>query len=180
MQLNQYTVGDYTPGATLGKQILWYFLGDLIVKSYLIPFSPFKVMVLRLFGAKIGQGVRIKPGVKIKFPWRLTVGDFVWIGERVWLDNLAQITIENNVCLSQDVYCCTGNHNWGDPNFALIVAPILLKEGSWLAARSVVAPGVTIGRGAVLGLASVASTSLEPMTIYQGNPAKVVKQRVFQ
>lgn len=179
MRLDCYTLGTYTPGAPLWKQILWYFLGDPLFRSRGLPFSAFKVWILRRFGAEIGQQVRIKPGVRVKFPWRLLVGDYVWIGENTWLDNVAPITIESHVCLSQDVYLCTGNHDWSDPDFKLIPAAIHIEQGSWLAARAVVGPGVTVGRGAVLCLGSVTGRSLQPMTIYAGNPAQPVKQRVM-
>jgi putative colanic acid biosynthesis acetyltransferase WcaF len=178
MQLNQFTVGDYSPGASVLKQTLWFFWGDPLVRSRLIPFSGFKVWVLRCFGAKIGEQVRIKTGVKVKFPWRLTIGDYCWIGEDAWLDNIAQITLEENVCLSQDVYLCTGNHDWFDPGFKLIAAPIYLEAGSWIAARASVGAGVTVGQGAILCLGSVTGRSLEPMTIYAGNPAVAIKKRV--
>jgi putative colanic acid biosynthesis acetyltransferase WcaF len=87
MHLDKYTLGTYSPGAPLWKQFLRYFIGSPLVESYWLPISNIKVLVLRLFGAKIGQGVRIKPGVKVKFPWRLTVFDYVWIGENAWIDN---------------------------------------------------------------------------------------------
>ncbi len=177
MRLDKYTVGNYTPGAPVWRQLLWYFVGDRLLRSYLIPFSGFKVWILRLFGAEIGQQVRIKPGVQVKFPWRLQVGDYVWIGEKAWLDNVAPITIESHVCISQEVYLCTGNHDWNDPNFKLIPSEIHLEESSWVAARAVIGPGVRVGRGAVLGVGSVAGRSLEPMTIYVGNPATPVKKR---
>lgn len=177
MQLDHYTLGDYTPGAPFWKQFLWYFIGEPLFSSYWLPFSGIKVTILRLFGATVGQRVRIKPGVKVKFPWRLTVGDYVWIGEKSWLDNLAQITIESHVCISQGVYLCTGNHDWNHPHFALMPAPIVIHQGSWIAARAMVGPGVTIGQGAVLCLGGVAGHALEAMTIYAGNPAKVIKKR---
>ncbi|MDF5714038.1 MAG: WcaF family extracellular polysaccharide biosynthesis acetyltransferase [Rhizonema sp. NSF051] len=177
MRLDNYTLGTYTPGAPYWKQVLWYFVGTTLVQSYWLPMSTFKVGILRLFGAKIGQGVRIKPGIRVKFPWRLTVGDCVWIGEDAWLDNIAPITIESHVCLSQGIYLCTGNHNWNHPNFQLICAPIHIQESSWIAAKSVIGPGVTVGRGAVLTLGGVAGHSLKPMTIYAGNPAQPIKQR---
>ncbi|PSO51515.1 MAG: colanic acid biosynthesis acetyltransferase WcaF [Cyanobacteria bacterium SW_9_44_58] len=179
MYLKNYTAGDYTPGASFLKQLLWYFIGCPLVRSYWLPFSEFKVFLLKLFGAEIGQGVRIKPGVLIKFPWRLSVANDVWFGENLWIDNLAQVTIESNVCLSQGVYLCTGNHSWRDPNFRLITEPIALEEGSWIAARAVIGPGVTVKKGAVLGLGSVASRSLEAMTIYMGNPAQPMKARII-
>ncbi|MBE9005318.1 colanic acid biosynthesis acetyltransferase WcaF [Fortiea sp. LEGE XX443] len=177
MRLDNYTLATYTPGAPLWKQVLWYFLGSPLVQNRWLTVSGFKVWILRSFGAQIGENVRIKPGVRIKFPWRLTVGDHVWIGEDTWIDNLAPVTIESHVCISQGVYLCTGNHDWSDPNFKLITAPIYIQESSWIAAKSVVGPGVTIGRGAVLTLGGVTGRSLEAMTIYAGNPAQPIKQR---
>jgi putative colanic acid biosynthesis acetyltransferase WcaF len=179
MRLDNYIVGTYTPGASYWKQLLWYFIGNPLVESYYLPFSSLKVRVLRAFGAKVGKGVRIKPGVRVKFPWRLTVGDYVWIGEDAWIDNLAHVTIESHVCLSQGVYLCTGNHDWNDPNFKLMIAPIYIQESSWIAAKSLIGPGVTVGKGAVLVLGSVAARSLEPMTIYAGNPAQIVKKKAI-
>lgn len=180
IHLDQYTIGNYSPGAPAWKQLLWFFLGDAIVKSRLLPMSSFKVWILRLFGASIGQGVRIKPGVRVKFPWRLTIGDYCWIGEDVWLDNLAPIVLQDHICVSQSVYFCTGNHDWTAPLFDLKVAPITVESGSWLAARSTIAPGVQIGEGAVLSLGSVAVKSLAPWTIYAGNPAVAIKPRVIK
>ncbi|GAC1458146.1 MAG: putative colanic acid biosynthesis acetyltransferase [Chamaesiphon sp.] len=180
MRLDRYTLGHYTTGAHCWKEILWYFLGDPLVRSRWLPFSPLKVSILRLFGAKLGQQVRIKPGVRVKFPWRLTVGDHVWIGENAWLDNIAPITIESHVCLSQDVYLCTGNHDWSDRDFKLIPGEISIEQGSWIAARAVIGPGVTIGKGSVLSMGSVTGRSLEPMTIYAGNPAQPIKKRALK
>ena len=177
MRLDNYTLGTYTPGSPVWKQFLWYFIGSPLVESYWLPISSIKVFILRLFGATIGNGVNIKPGVRIKFPWRLTVGNYVWIGENTWIDNLATVVIENHVCLSQGVYLCTGNHDWNHPNFQLIPAPIHIQESSWIAAKSVIGPGVTIGRGAVLALGSVTGRSLEANIIYSGNPAQPIKKR---
>lgn len=180
MRLDRYTLGSYSPGAPYWKQILWYFLGYPLVQSHWLPSSTFKVWVLRRFGAKIGQQVRIKPGVRVKFPWRLTIGDYVWIGEKAWLDNLAPITLESHVCLSQGVYLCTGNHDWSHPDFKLAPAPIYIEQGSWIAAQAMVGPAVTVGQGAVLSLGSVTGRSLQPMTIYAGNPAQPIKERTLQ
>jgi len=176
MYLNDYTLSAYTPGAPYWQQLLWYTIGFMLVQSRFTP-SFCKVWVLRRFGAQIGQGVRIKPGVRVKFPWRLSLGDFVWIGEDAWVDNLATITVESHVCISQGVYLCTGNHDWSHPHFQLKTAPIVIQQGSWIAARSLVGPGVVVGQGAILTLGSVAGRSLEPMTIYAGNPAQPIKRR---
>lgn len=177
MRLDNYSLGNYTPGVSYWKQVLWYFLGSPLVESSWLPISSVKVQILRIFGATIGQGVRIKPKVRVKFPWRLTVGDYVWIGESAWIDNLAHVTIESHTCISQDVYLCTGNHDWNHPDFELKIAPIYIEEGSWIAAKSIIGPGVTVGKGAVLTLGGVAVKSLASMTIYAGNPAQAIKPR---
>lgn len=177
MQLDRYTVGSYTPGAPYWKQLLWYFIGSPLVQSYWLPMSGIKVWILRRFGAEIGEGVRIKPGVRVKFPWRLAIGDYVWLGEDAWMDNLAPIAIGSHVCISQGVYLCTGNHDWSDPQFELKIAPIHIEESSWIAARAIIGPGVTVGKGAVLSLGGVTGRSLEPMTVYSGNPAQPIKAR---
>ncbi|MCG9893273.1 MAG: WcaF family extracellular polysaccharide biosynthesis acetyltransferase [Thermosynechococcaceae cyanobacterium MS004] len=177
MRLDTYTVGEYTPGAPLWKQLLWYFVGYPLVANRWLPVSAVKVFILRLFGAHIGEGVRLKTGVRVKFPWRLQVGAYAWLGEDCWIDNLAEIVIEEHVCLSQGVYLCTGNHDWTHPEFALKCSPIRVKCGSWIGAKAIIGPGVTIGEGAVLALGGVAAKSLEPMTINAGNPAQAVKLR---
>ncbi len=177
MRLDLYTVGEYSPGAPLWQQVAWYYLGLPIVKSHWIVGSGFKCTVLRWFGAQIGEGVRIKPGLKIKFPWRLVVGDFVWLGEDCWIDNVAMVTISSQTCISQGVYLCTGNHDWSSPTFDLKDTPIHIGSGCWIAAKAAIGPGVTVGDGAVLCLGSVAGRSLDPMTVYAGNPAQPIKQR---
>jgi putative colanic acid biosynthesis acetyltransferase WcaF len=177
MRLDNYSTGNYSPGASLWKQLLWYFIGSPLVENHWLPISNIKVLILRLFGAKIGHGVRIKPGVRVKFPWRLTVGNHVWLGEDAWIDNIANIVIESHSCISQGVYLCTGNHDWNHPDFKLIPAPIYIHESSWIAAKSVIGPGVTVGKGAVLILGGVTGRSLEAMTVYAGNPAVPIKKR---
>jgi putative colanic acid biosynthesis acetyltransferase WcaF len=175
MQLDQYNLGDYTPGAPYWKQLLWYFLGSPLVQSYWLPWSGLKVALLRLFGATVGIGVRVKPGVMVKFPWRLSLGDYIWLGEAVWIDNIAPVTIESHVCISQGVYLCTGNHDWNHQAFKLMPAGIEIGRGSWIAARAVVGPGVVVGAGAVLTLGGVTGRSL---TVYAGNPAQPIKLRL--
>jgi putative colanic acid biosynthesis acetyltransferase WcaF len=175
--LSHYKRPTYAPGVSRWKSILWYFIGFTLVKSYYLPYSLIKVWILRLFGAQIGIGVCLKPGVHIKFPWQLKIGDHCWIGENTWIDNLAPVVLENNVCLSQGVYLCTGNHDWSDPAFQLRLGSIHLGEGCWIAAKSVVGPGVSVGAGAVLTLGSVTAQSLEPRVIYAGNPAQPIKSR---
>ena len=134
-------------------------------------------MMLRAFGANIGKRVSIKPGVRVKFPWRLEIGDDSWIGEDVWIDNLALVKIGSNCCISQGAYICTGSHDWTSAEFDLVVKPVRIEDSAWISARSSVGPGVTVGEGAVLLMGSVAASDLAPWSIYQGVPAKRIKAR---
>jgi putative colanic acid biosynthesis acetyltransferase WcaF len=142
-----------------------------------LPGSAWRRLLLRAFGARIGTGVVVKPFVKITFPWRLTVGDHTWLGEGVWIDNLAPVTIGSHCCLSQDAMLCTGNHDWSSPGFDLVVRPITIEDGAWVAARACIGPGVTVGRGAVLALGAVAVRDLAPAFIHQGCPAAPIRPR---
>lgn len=110
--LQNYTNNSFSTGRGFLIRTIWYYTNVLLFKSYLLPISSLKVSLLRLFGAKIGKGVVIKPNVNIKYPWRLLIGDFTWIGEDVWIDNLAQVTIGSNCCLSQGAFLLCGNHNY--------------------------------------------------------------------
>jgi putative colanic acid biosynthesis acetyltransferase WcaF len=149
------------------------------VKSYFVPSSSLKIAVLRLFGAKIGTGVYLKPGIKVKFPWRLKVGNYSWIGEDVWIDNMAQVTVGSNSCVSQGSYICTGNHDWSSDNMRLFTKPVSIEDGAWVAARSTVCPGVTIGEGSILTVSSVAGKSIPPFQIWSGSPAVYLRDRSF-
>lgn len=143
-----------------------------------MPISGVKCLILKLFGAKIGKGVVIKPGVSVKYPWLLKVGDYSWIGEDVWIDNLAQVTIGSNCCISQGAMLLCGNHNYKLPTFDLIVKPIIIKNGAWVGAKSTVCPGVTIHEEAMLSVGSIATKDLQANCIYQGNPAIYARERI--
>lgn len=136
------------------------------------------VWLLRVFGARIGHGVVLKPYLRVKFPWRLSIGDHSWIGESVWIDNLAPVRIGKHVCISQAAYLCTGSHDWSAPNFDLKVSPIQVDARAWVCARATLAPGSQVGEGTVVALAALASGTLEPWQIYHGAPAVAVKQRI--
>ena len=138
------------------------------------------VFLLRKFGAKIGKGVFIKPSVNIKYPWNLTIGDDTWIGEGVWIDNLGKVSIGSNVCISQDSMLMCGNHNYKKSAFNLMVGEITIEDGVWVGAKCLVCPGVTLHSHAVLAVGSVASTDLETYSIYRGNPAVKIKDRIIE
>lgn len=158
-------------------RVIWYFVNQLIFNNGMLPLNGLKVVILRLFGARIGSGVVIKPSVNIKYPWRLAIGDHVWIGENVWIDNLAQVTIGSHSCLSQGCLLICGNHDYKSPTFDLMTGEIYLEEGVWIGTRAVVCPGVMAGSHSVLSAGSVASSALQAGIIYRGNPAMPVKTR---
>ncbi|WP_207511732.1 WcaF family extracellular polysaccharide biosynthesis acetyltransferase [Longitalea luteola] len=166
-------------GAGKIKQILWYFINIVFFINPLIAGSRIKKFWLQLFGAKIGKGVVLKPAINIKYPWKLSIGDYTWIGEKVWIDNLADVKIGKHVCISQGAMLLTGNHNYSKKTFDLMVKGIELEDGVWIGAQSMVCPGIHCKTHAVLSALSVATKNLEPYTIYQGNPAIAVRQRVI-
>jgi putative colanic acid biosynthesis acetyltransferase WcaF len=165
----------YKPGGAL-KRVLWYMVSTLFFKSS-FPFNGVKIFFLNLFGAKIGKGIVIKPHVNIKYPWKLKVGNYAWIGEGVWIDSLGCVVIGDHSCLSQGSFLLCGNHDYKKSTFDLIVRDIILEEGVWIGAKSVVCPGVTCKSHSVLSVGSVATTDLESYSIYQGNPAVKVRDR---
>lgn len=164
-------------GAGKLKQIAWYYCNLLFFKSAWLPVSGFKAGLLSLFGAQIGKGVVIKPCVNIKYPWKLIVGDYCWIGENVWIDNLDQVKMDNSVTISQGALLLTGNHNYKKESFDLITGPIHLEVGAWIGAKSLVGPGVTVGSHAVLSAGSIATRNLDAWGIYRGNPAELTGKR---
>lgn len=174
--LSRFDNSWYKPGPRW-KIVLWFLVSSMVINTYLPIPVRLKIAVLRLFGAKIGEQVMIKPAVNIKYPWLLFVGNYVWIGEQVWIDNLSEVVIGNNVCLSQGAMLLTGNHDYSRSTFDLTARPITLADGVWIGAKAVVCPGVRCESHAVLAVNSVATRSLDAYGIYQGNPALLVRQR---
>lgn len=180
IDLSIYNNHPYHPGGSAIKRLLWYFINAVLFKSLLFPFNGLKVGLLGLFGASVGKSVVIKPGVNIKYPWWLAIGDHTWIGESVWIDNLVQVTLGNNVCLSQGCILQTGSHNYKKPAFNLITGSIVIEDGAWIGCGAIVNQGVTINSHAVLTSGSIANKDLRPYTINQGNPAVVVRDRKIE
>jgi len=176
VNLSAYNNAHYNPGSTL-KRTLWYFTNMFIFKTLFPIPSGIKATVLRLFGADVGNDVVIKPNVNIKYPWFLSIGDYTWIGEDVWIDNLAHVSIGSNCVLSQGAYLLTGSHDYTLESFDLITKSIVLEDGSWVGAKATVCPGVTLQTHSVLAVGSVATKDLEAYSIYQGNPAILKRKR---
>lgn len=166
----------YNPGSPV-KRGLWYITNVMFFLNPLFPLSGIKCALLRLFGAKVGKGVVIKPSVNIKYPWKLAIGENAWIGENCWIDNLGEVKIGANACLSQGSMLLCGNHDYKKSSFDLIVGDITLEDGAWVGAHAIVCPGVTCKSHSVLAVKSVAVKDLEAYCIYQGNPAEKVRER---
>lgn len=161
------------------KQILWYYTNVIFFKSSFNPSSAVRVFLLKIFGAKVGNGVNIKHSVNIKFPWKLEIGNYSWIGEGVWIDNLSEVVIGDNVTLSQGALLLTGSHDHTRETFNFLSFPIVLEDGTWIGARAVVFGGVTCKSHSILGINAVAEADLQPYQIYKGNPAVPVIKRVI-
>ena len=160
-------------------RFLWYFINIIFFKSSLFPFNSLKLFLLRLFGCSLGKGVVIKPNVNIKYPWKLSLGNYVWIGEQVWIDNLDNVTVGNHVCISQGAILICGSHDYKKPSFDLITKEIILNDGVWVGTKSIILPGVVAESHAILSAGSVMSKNLENYTIYRGNPAEKVGLRTI-
>jgi len=168
--------GTARGGAAWRAQLWWLFQAVFVLPTPQYMFA-WRRFALVLFGAKIGKRVLIRPGVRVTYPWNLTMGDYVWIGDNVHLYSVAEISIGSHSCISQESYLCAGTHDYRDATFAFVSTPIRVGEECWVAARSFIGPGVKIGDAAVVGAGSVVMTSVDAETIVAGNPAKLVGKR---
>lgn len=163
-RLDRFTGAGYDKGRPAGIQVGWLLLSGLVVRRWWCP-TPLRIAILRAFGAEIGEGVLIRHGVKIHWPWKLTVGDHSWIGEDSWILNLEPVTIGSQVCISQGVLLCTGSHDRRSPTFEFDNAPIVVGDDAWIAARATVLRGVTIGEGAVVGATALVTRDVPAQAI---------------
>jgi len=179
VRLSEFDNAWFRPGP-LPLRLAWLVTNRLfLLTSFPWP-SGLKRRLLRLFGARIGDGVVVKPRVHVKYPWNLSVGDHSWIGEGVWIDSLGSVSIGANCCLSQGVMVETGNHDWSKPTFDLIVKDVVIDDGAWAAVKSLLLPGSRLASHAILGAGSVLSGGTEPNGVYVGVPARKVKERVIR
>ncbi|WP_085790063.1 WcaF family extracellular polysaccharide biosynthesis acetyltransferase [Roseivivax jejudonensis] len=175
MRLDRYETGDFQRGANRLTEAVWLLFSALLGSG--LPGSAWRRWILICFGARIGEGVVLKPGLRIKFPWHLEVGNHTWIGERVWIDNLARVKLGHNVCISQGAYLCTGSHDWAADSFDLITKPIEVSDHAWVCAKAMLAPGTEVLSGAVITMASLGKGRLKAWTVYSGTPAAPIKPR---
>jgi putative colanic acid biosynthesis acetyltransferase WcaF len=174
----QFDKKSFKIGASNFKVYSWYFMSTLFFKSGFIPFSFMLVYILKIFGAKIGKDVRIKPGIHIRYPWKLTVGNHSWLAD-CYIENLDTVIIGRHACVSQQAMLMTGNHNYKSIGFDLITKPIIIEDGVWVGAQCLVLPGVEARSHSVLTAGSTAVKNLDAYTIYQGNPAVKIRERII-
>ncbi|WP_336645736.1 putative colanic acid biosynthesis acetyltransferase [Microbacterium sp. USHLN186] len=161
-RLSGFTGAGYDKGRGRAWQAAWQLVSSVLVMPWYVPVRV-RIAVLRAFGATIGRGVNLRSGVRVHWPWKLTIGDASWIGERVWILNLEPVDIGHDVCISQDVLLCTGSHDRHSPTFEFDNAPIRVGNGAWVAARATILRGVTIGANALVG-----ATALVTRDVHEG------------
>ena len=176
IDLTQAGAGNFKRTRSRALEALWILVEFLLVSNPLQLSSRIRRSVLRLFGARIGANVIMRPRLRVKFPWNLEVGDNCWIGEGVWIHNQGLVMIEDNAIVSQEAFVTTGSHDINE-SMDLVVKPIIIRQGAWVTTRCIVLQGVEIGQNAILTPGSVANKSMPPASIYGGNPADFVRER---
>jgi putative colanic acid biosynthesis acetyltransferase WcaF len=176
LELSKFNNDSFDRGALAWKEALWWLARSLFFAPWMPISSTFKVRVLRFFGAKVGVGAVIRSRVNITFPWKLEIGDHVWIGDEVGILSLDRVVIGSNVCLSQRIFLCTGSHDHTKSAFDLITKPIVIEDGCWVGAQAFVGPGVTLKQNTVCAAGAVVVKDAGPNQLIGGNPARVIRQ----
>lgn len=170
VDLRRYDQSDFDRGRSNWYIILWWLVQAIAFPLSLHNFNGFRAWLLRLFGAKIGQNVVIRPTARFTYPWKIAIGDYSWIGDDVVLYSVDLIAIGSHCVISQKSYLCTGSHDIKDPAFGLITAPIEIGNGVWVATDCFIAPGVTIGANSVIGARSSVFRSIPMGRVAWGTP----------
>jgi putative colanic acid biosynthesis acetyltransferase WcaF len=175
--LSSFKLPDNFRGRSAVVVQLWW-----LVQSTLFAWSPqflygWRRFLLRLFGAHIGKRVLIRPTTKITYPWKVSIGDYSWVGEDTVLYSLGDIKIGAHTAIAQEVYLCTGNHNYARSAFDIYAVPIEIADEVWIANDVFIAPGVHVGRGCVIGARSTVFQDMPAGKICYGSPARPMKDR---
>lgn len=177
IQLNKYTQAKYDRGKSQIVILIWWIIQGTVFRFSLHNMYKWRSFLLRVFGAKIGKGVRIRSSAKFTYPWKVSIGEYSWIGDNVNLYSLDYITIGANCVISQNSYLCTGSHDLKDPYFSLLTSLIVVKDGSWIASDVFIYPGVTINEMAVVAARSTVTKDIPANEVHAGSPAKYIKKR---
>ncbi len=174
--LRERAVSPYTTHEKVGR-VLWNYLGQTLFRMTFHNWYGLRNALLRLFGAKVGTPVRIRPTVLVEQPWNLEIGDNSSIGDRAIVYCLGKVTIGKHVSVSQGAHLCAGTHDYRRLDMPLLRPPIIIHDYAWIAADAFVGPNVEVGEGVLLGARACAMKNLDSWTIYAGNPAAAVKKR---
>lgn len=180
VDLSRFENREFDRGRSTATELAWIAARSLLFDHGPVPMSRIRSEVLRRFQAEIGEGVVIRRGLRVTFPWKLRTGDHCWLGEDAWLLNLAAITLGNNVVVSQRAFLCTGNHDWASQTFDLRASPIEIEDGAWIGASAFIGPGVKIGSHCVVTAGSVVTSDLPPWMVCGGNPCRPIKPRAIK
>ena len=179
VDLKHYNSSQHDRGRASWVVILWWLIQGVFFPLSLHNLNGFRSWLLRLFGAKIGRGVVIRPSARFTYPWKVTIGDYSWIGDDAVLYSVDHIAIGSHCVVSQKSYLCTGSHEVTDSNFSLITAPIHIGNGVWIASDCFVAPGVAIGANTVIGARSSVFGNIPAQKIAWGSPCSVYRDRTI-
>lgn len=180
VDLRTYDQSGFDRGRPGWFILLWWFCQAIV-----FPLSPHNASgirgaLLRLFGAQIGRGVLIRPTARFTYPWKVTIGDYSWVGDDVVFYSLDRITVGQHCVISQKTYLCTGSHDFCDRQFGLQTGEITIGHGAWVATDCFVAPGVTIGSNAVVGARSTVLSDLPAQQVCWGSPCRPRYERTMK
>lgn len=177
--LSRFTLpSNFRGRSALMVQLWWAVQATLFKGSPQFAYG-FRRFLLRVFGARIGVGVIVRPSVTVTYPWKVSIDDHAWIGDDVVLYSLGEIEIGRNAVVSQRSYLCTGDHDYTKIDFPIRGRKITIGSEAWVAADVFVAPAVTIGAGAVIGARSTVLSDMPPGMLCAGYPAKPLRPRIM-
>lgn len=171
------------PASQKIKNLLWGCVNSTFFRftpPFLSIFRKWRILLLRLFGAKVDWSASVHPKSKIEYPWHLTMGRLSSLGENTWVYAMAPVTIGETTCIGKDTYLITGSHNISSNNFELITKPIMIGSCCWLTTGVTVLQGCSIGDYAVIAANSTVTGDVAPWTVVGGNPAKFIKNRTIR
>jgi putative colanic acid biosynthesis acetyltransferase WcaF len=175
--LSRFTMPAGFRGRSAVTVQIWWIVQDTLFRLSPQVFYGWRNFLLRLFGARIGKKVQIRSTTRVTYPWKLTIGDYVWVGDDCVFYNLGEIVLGSHVAVAHDVYFCTGLHDYTKLDFPIGQKPIRIEDETWIPNDVFIGPGVTIGKGAIVGARSTVLNDLPPGMICYGSPAKPIKPR---
>lgn len=177
IDLSNYNQDWYSRGRNSFTVMIWWVVQGTLFRFSIHNMYKWRNFLLRMFGAKVGNNVKIRASAHFTYPWKVSIGENSWIGDNVKLYSLDEIKIGSNCVISQESYLCTGSHDMTNPYFTLETYPITIKDGAWIASDVFIYPGVTINELAVVAARSTVIRDVNYNEVHAGSPAKFIKNR---